>query len=74
MATQLTVNGTDVEFDEPATLDDVVARTLTKPDGTFSDRGIAVAVNHTVIPRADWPDTTIGHGDSVEIITAVQGG
>ncbi|MCE2502754.1 MAG: sulfur carrier protein ThiS [Chlorobi bacterium] len=36
--------------------------------------GIAVAVNDTVVQRAEWGQTRIGDGDRVEIITAMQGG
>lgn len=63
-----------VAFDEAATLGDVVVRTMTKPDGTYSDRGIAVAVNQLVVPRADWASTPLSTDDKIEIITAVQGG
>jgi sulfur carrier protein len=37
-------------------------------------RGIAVAVNGAVVPRADWPTTILRDGDSVEIVRARQGG
>lgn len=74
MTTVVTVNGDIVAFDSDATLGDVVLRTMTKPDGTFSDRGIAVAVNQIVVPRADWPATPLTPDDKIEIITAVQGG
>ncbi len=37
-------------------------------------RGIAVAVNGTVIPRAAWAQTPLRAGDSVEIVRARQGG
>ena len=36
--------------------------------------GIAVAVNEEVVPRDDWPRRPLRDGDSVEIVTAVQGG
>lgn len=74
MTAQVTVNGDVVAFEEAATLGDVVARTMTRPDGTFSDQGIAVAVNQLVVPRNDWPSTPLQSGDKIEIITAVQGG
>lgn len=74
MTTVVTINGDVVAFDSGATLGDVVLRTLTKPDGTFSDRGIAVAVNQIVVPRADWAGTPLHADDKIEIITAVQGG
>ena len=37
-------------------------------------RGIAVAVNGTIVPRAAWPDTKLRAGDSIEIVRARQGG
>jgi sulfur carrier protein len=37
-------------------------------------RGIAVALNGSVVPRAAWPDTPLRAGDTVEIVRARQGG
>ena len=37
-------------------------------------RGIAVALNGAVVPRAAWPKTQIRPGDSIEIVRARQGG
>ncbi len=37
-------------------------------------RGIAVALNGAVVPRAAWPNTQLRAGDSVEIVRARQGG
>jgi sulfur carrier protein len=37
-------------------------------------RGIAVALNGAVVPRAAWPQTALHPGDSVEIVRARQGG
>ncbi len=37
-------------------------------------RGIAVALNGAVVPRAAWCDTALKPGDSVEIVRARQGG
>ena len=39
-----------------------------------SQRGIAVALNGAVVPRAAWPSTQLRTGDSVEIVRARQGG
>lgn len=39
-----------------------------------AQRGIAVAVNGAVVPRAAWPSTALRPGDSVEIVRARQGG
>jgi sulfur carrier protein len=37
-------------------------------------RGIAVALNGAVVPRAAWPQTPLRPGDSVEIVRALKGG
>ena len=37
-------------------------------------RGIAVALNGAVVPRAAWRETALRAGDSVEIVRARQGG
>ena len=39
-----------------------------------SQRGIAVAVNGAIVPRAAWLQTKLHSGDSVEIVRARQGG
>lgn len=36
--------------------------------------GIAVAQGEAIIPRSRWVSTELHDGDSLEIITAVQGG
>lgn len=37
-------------------------------------RGVAVAVNDHVVPRAAWTKTPISDADRVEIVSATQGG
>jgi sulfur carrier protein len=39
----------------------------------FPDRGIAVALDWSVLPRSDW-STELFDGARIEIVTAVQGG
>jgi sulfur carrier protein len=39
-----------------------------------AQRGIAVALNGAVVPRAAWPQTPLKPGDNVEIVRARQGG
>lgn len=41
---------------------------------TQAASGVAAAVNESVVPRGRWAATTLGEGDRVEILTAVQGG
>ena len=37
-------------------------------------RGVAVAVNGEIVPRAHWPSHRVGAGDLVEALSAMQGG
>jgi len=37
-------------------------------------RGVAVALNGAVVPRAAWAETKLSAGDTVEIIKAMSGG
>ena len=37
-------------------------------------RGIAVALNDAVVPRARWPETVLEAGDRVEIVRPIVGG
>lgn len=64
----ITVNGTTQEF--TGTIADLL-------EARMADRmphGIAVAVGEDVVPRDTWADHALRDGDTVEIVTAVQGG
>ncbi|OBK24956.1 sulfur carrier protein ThiS [Mycobacterium asiaticum] len=61
------VNEQRVEVDDQTTV-----ATLLQSMG-FPNRGIAVALDATVLPRSDWA-TTLSDGAQLEIVTAVQGG
>lgn len=41
---------------------------------TQATKGVAAALNETVVPRGQWLHTRVEDGDRVEILTAVQGG
>jgi sulfur carrier protein len=47
---------------------------LAEKTADTAQRGIAVALNGAVVPRAAWSDTELRPGDSVEIVRARQGG
>jgi sulfur carrier protein len=64
------VNGTPSEVAAGTTVADLLT-TLDVPAGA---RGIAVAVDAEVVPRAEWPAFALTDGARVEILTAVQGG
>ena len=37
-------------------------------------RGVAVAVDGEVVPRAEWPARRVNEGERVEALSAMQGG
>jgi sulfur carrier protein len=37
-------------------------------------KGVAIAVNQTIIPKSDWQKTSLQPNDSVLVIKATQGG
>jgi sulfur carrier protein len=37
-------------------------------------RGVAVAVDGEVVPRAEWPQRRVNEGERVEALSAMQGG
>lgn len=61
------VNGEAVPVDDHATVATVLDRL------GFPDRGVAVALDWAILPRARW-ETTLSDGDKLEVITATQGG
>jgi sulfur carrier protein len=66
---KIRVNGQD----EPLVVA-TVASLLEEKAVDTGQRGIAVAVNGAIVPRASWPHTQLRPGDSVEIVRARQGG
>ncbi|MEU4174350.1 sulfur carrier protein ThiS [Streptomyces sp. NPDC026589] len=64
----VSVNG-DVRAVPAGTDLDALVATLTP-----ARSGVAAAVNESVVPRGQWAATTLGEGDRVEVLTAVQGG
>ncbi|KPF84744.1 hypothetical protein IP70_14500 [alpha proteobacterium AAP38] len=65
----ISVNGKNLEPDNYA-LTAVMAVGGIDPGA----RGIAVALNDTVVPRGRWADTILSPGDRVEIVKVLQGG
>lgn len=68
-ALDLTVNGA-AEALSVATVSDL----LDAKGIDAARKGIAVARNGAVVPRRAWTDTRLASGDTLEIITAKQGG
>jgi sulfur carrier protein len=70
MAVSVTVNGDRRELPAGATVASLVESMPGAPGG----RGVAVAVEGEVVPRARWPSTELRDGARIEIVVAVQGG
>jgi sulfur carrier protein len=51
-----------------------IAALLAEKEIASDARGVAVALNGSVVPRAAWGETTLRPGDAVEIVRARQGG
>ncbi|MDA4109968.1 sulfur carrier protein ThiS [Mycolicibacterium holsaticum] len=64
---KVTVNDEAVEVDADTTIAALLSRL------GFPDKGIAVALDWSVLPRSEW-DTTLADGARLEVVTAVQGG
>ncbi len=64
----VTVNGEDRKVPDQIDLDQVI--------DLFSlpKQRVAVELNKTVVRRADWSDTTLSDGDTLEIVHFVGGG
>jgi sulfur carrier protein len=67
-AAHIRVNGQDEPL-TAATLSELLAEKV-----EIGQRGIAVALNGSVVPRSVWDDTALHAGDNVEIVRALKGG
>jgi len=68
-ALEIRVNGQDVSATAVT-----IAELLAEQAIEMGQRGIAVALNGSVVPRSAWGETALSPGDSVEIVRAMQGG
>jgi len=64
------INGEDIILKEQMNLSDFVKMRL----NTTEPKGVAVAMNDTIIPKSKWKDTVVNENDNIEIVHAVQGG
>lgn len=64
------VNGQEIEGSDGST----VAELLTDLGVDPAARGVAVAVDGEVVPRAAWETRSVPAGARVEALTAMQGG
>ena len=66
----VTLNGAERRLPEGATVIDAVRESGASDEA----RGVAVAVDGEVLPRAEWERTWLSDGARVEVLQAVQGG
>lgn len=64
----ITLNGEERIVPPRITVDGLV-ETLGLPR-----RGIAVAIDHVIVPRSQWGSAVINLGAEVDVVTAMQGG
>jgi thiazole synthase len=64
------LNGERVELAEGASVAEAVARVGVEGQS----RGVAVAVDGEVVPRARWEETELREGQAVEVVRAIGGG
>jgi sulfur carrier protein len=69
MTDTIRINGQD----EPLTVA-TLAALIAERAATSQGKGIAVAFNGALVRRADWANTPLRAGDTIEIVLARQGG
>jgi sulfur carrier protein len=62
------INGKDEALAAATVAELLLARGIEWP------KGVAVALNGSVVPRAAWPETRLASGDVVEIVRPFGGG
>jgi thiamine biosynthesis protein ThiS len=65
---KLVINGEERSFVTPLTLVGLVEQL-----GMKQDR-VAVELNRNIVPRGQWPETSLADGDQLEIVQFVGGG
>ena len=69
MSATIQLNGQD----RPMTAEGLIGM-LRELDIDPEQRGVAVALNGAVVPRADWAKTTLRDGDALEVVKLFAGG
>ncbi|TWB46883.1 sulfur carrier protein ThiS [Nitrospirillum viridazoti] len=70
----ITVNGKTRDHAEGLDLPALLGEAGVSLNAQGGARGIAVAVNGTVVPRARWAERAVADGDAIEIVKVLQGG
>jgi sulfur carrier protein len=67
-APEIVLNGSPRRWRPDESIESLVSSIVT------SSRGIAVALDHEVVPRSEWATTVVEPGAVIEIVTAAAGG
>lgn len=67
---KIKLNGEIQDIDGMKSLEDFIKSYLNGKEA----KGIAVALNSTIVPKQKWSDTVLNENDAIEIVHAVQGG
>ena len=65
---EITVNQQNYQFNNPCSVEQMLSVI------NVQAKGIAVAINETIISRSAWARHELKHGDQVILIKATQGG
>jgi thiamine biosynthesis protein ThiS len=65
---KLQINGETGDFSSPLSLSSLVEQLAMKQDR------VAVELNHNIVPREQWGETSLADGDRLEIVHFVGGG
>jgi sulfur carrier protein len=65
---KVVLNGEDRSIDDGAVVRDAVLLLVA------TDKGVAVSVDRTIVPRSQWGETKLHHGAVVEVLVASSGG
>ncbi|MFA6082848.1 sulfur carrier protein ThiS [Mucilaginibacter sp.] len=66
---EITVNQQNYSVSDTCSLQQMLSAVLTQPT-----KGIAIAVNQEIVPKANWATYLLNPDDDITIIKATQGG
>jgi sulfur carrier protein len=66
---EIMLNGQATQVVAPYTVDQLISEFF-----RGSGKGIAVAINQSIVPKSDWSSRKLSPDDQITLITATQGG
>jgi sulfur carrier protein len=67
---KIKLNGEEKIFEKELSLNELVRAVLNSEE----PKGVAVALNFSIVPKQKWSKTIIKENDEIEVVRAVQGG